>query len=79
MEKSTYRAIVNEKNCFGNGDCIRACLVGAITEGPKQIPMMCGAVELLPGKAVIDHNICNGCGDCVAVCPNQAIEMVPVS
>ena len=75
MENSTFRAMVNEKNCFGNGDCIKVCKVKAIEEGPKILPMQCGATELLPGKAIINGEICNGCGDCVAVCSYHAIEM----
>ena len=76
MENSNYRAIVNENNCFGNGDCIKVCEVKAIEEGPKRFSMACGAAELLPGKAIINAEICNGCGDCVAVCSYNAITMV---
>ncbi|QQS51763.1 MAG: 4Fe-4S binding protein [Bacteroidota bacterium] len=78
MKNSNYRAIVIENNCFGSGDCIKICKVNAIVEGPKRIPMMCGAVELLPGKAFINSEICNGCGECISVCPNQALELVAV-
>ena len=51
--------MVNEKNCFGNGDCIKVCKVKAIEEGPKILPMQCGATELLPGKAIINGEIFN--------------------
>jgi len=53
MENSNYRAIVNENNCFGNGDCIKVCEVKAIEEGPKRFSMACGAAELLPGKELL--------------------------
>ena len=42
------------------------------------MPMVCGAVDLLPGKAIINAEICNGCGDCVPVCSYHAIKMVAV-
>ena len=77
-ENSNYRAVIDDKKCYANGDCIKVCQVQAIKEGPKRFPTGCGAVELLPGKAIIDHEICNGCGDCIAVCSNHAIEMVLV-
>lgn len=34
----------------------------AIKEGPKRVPIQCGAAESMPGKAIIDETICTGCG-----------------
>ena len=78
MENSNYLAVVKERNCFGNGDCIKICKVKAIEEGPEFLPMVCGATELLPGKAIISAELCNGCGECVTACSRHAIEMIRV-
>jgi len=43
------------------------------------MPNVCGAAELLPGKAIVDTEICNGCGDCVDVCIRNAIDMILVA
>lgn len=79
MQNSNFRAVIDENKCYANGDCITVCKVKAINEGPKRIPMVCGAAELLPGKAIVDPEICNGCGDCVAVCNRNAIEMMAIN
>jgi NAD-dependent dihydropyrimidine dehydrogenase PreA subunit len=77
-KETKYIAIVDENHCYGKGDCIKVCEVKAIEEGPKRMPMVCGAVDLLPGKAIINAEICNGCGDCVDACSYHAITMMLV-
>lgn len=52
--------------CLGLGDCIKACLEGAISIDPEK------------NIAVIDWEKCNGCGLCVPECPiTNLIELVP--
>lgn len=57
---STYRSVVDQDKCTGNGDCVGVCAFGVR--------------ELVGGKArVLD---CQGYGPCVKFCPNQANHMV---
>jgi len=51
-----------EVGCLGLGDCMRACLFGAITIGPE-------------GYAVVDEDKCVGCGACEAACPRGIIRV----
>ncbi len=52
---------IDEKLCNGNGLCVKACPVGAIT--------------LKNGQAVIDHEKCDLDGICIPACPNEAIAL----
>ena len=49
--------------CLGYGDCISACIFGAIVKNPET-----GLVEVNPDK-------CTACGACVKACPKQLIEL----
>ncbi|MEG2758521.1 MAG: Fe-S cluster domain-containing protein, partial [Rikenellaceae bacterium] len=49
--------------CLGMGDCVEACLFGALTIDPKT------------GLPVVDQDKCTACGACVAACPKQIIEL----
>lgn len=51
--------------CLGDGDCVRACMFGAITVNPET------------GLAEVDEDKCTGCGACVKACPRQVIELRP--
>ncbi|MBN2031917.1 MAG: FAD-dependent oxidoreductase [Deltaproteobacteria bacterium] len=48
--------------CLGEGDCVRACLFGAIRMGPDGYP-------------VVDKNRCVGCGACARACPKGILEV----
>jgi Na+-translocating ferredoxin:NAD+ oxidoreductase RNF subunit RnfB len=65
-QRSNYRAVLQEENCVGCGDCVERCQVHAITQDPN-------------GIAIIGRERCIGCGLCVTRCPSDAIELVPVS
>ncbi len=53
---------VDQNICTGCGNCIKACLTGAL--------------QLVNGKArLIDERRCDGFGSCIAVCPNNAISL----
>jgi len=48
--------------CEGLGDCVEACVFGALKMGADGIP-------------VVDGEKCTGCGKCVNVCPKDVIEL----
>lgn len=50
--------------CLGCGDCIDACIYGAISISDK-------------GCAIVDKEKCVGCGECVFACPSHIIELIP--
>jgi len=53
---------VDQNKCTGCGNCVKACLTGAL--------------QLVDGKAMlIDEKRCDGFGSCIAVCPNNAISL----
>ena len=49
-------------SCIGYGDCVKACLFGAITT--------------VNGIAVFNKEKCTGCGLCVKACPRRVITLV---
>ena len=52
--------------CLGLGDCVRACLFGALSLGPDGFP-------------VVDEEKCVGCGACERTCPKDIIEVKTAS
>jgi len=48
--------------CLGLGTCVRACLFGALSMGPDNLP-------------VVDPDLCTGCGACERVCPKHIITL----
>lgn len=52
--------------CLGLGTCARACPFGAITMGPKGLP-------------VVNDEKCTGCGTCERVCPKHIIKLTSVT
>ncbi|MBR2390924.1 MAG: 4Fe-4S binding protein [Clostridia bacterium] len=50
--------------CLGCGDCVKACVYGAISISKK-------------GCAIVDAEKCVGCGECVSTCPNKLISLIP--
>ena len=53
---------VDTNTCTGCGDCVNACLTGAL--------------QLVNDKAtLIDEKICDGFGSCIAACKQDAIRL----
>ena len=50
--------------CLGCGDCVKACVYGAVSISKK-------------GCAIVDKTKCVGCGECVDACPNKLIALIP--
>lgn len=48
--------------CIGLGSCVKACMFGAISMGPDELP-------------IIDKNKCTACGKCVRACPKTIITL----
>lgn len=51
--------------CVGCGDCVTACIFGAISMNP------------VTGLPEVDENKCTACGACTKVCPKAIIEIRP--
>lgn len=49
--------------CLGCGDCVSACMFGAISMDP------------VTGLPVVDDTKCTGCGACAKACPKHVIEI----
>ncbi len=67
LEKSRFRAEIDQNLCNGCQDCVERCFFGAIEM--KQFPP---AKKL---KAALDPDDCFGCGLCVVSCNPEAITM----
>ncbi|HAQ61397.1 TPA: hypothetical protein DCR49_05275 [Candidatus Delongbacteria bacterium] len=50
--------------CLGFGDCVEACLFGAMGMGENGLPF-------------VDDSKCVGCGACVKACPKGVMKMMP--
>lgn len=54
--------VVDKNKCTGCGNCVKACLTGAL--------------ELANGKCrLVDERLCDGYGSCIAVCPHHALRL----
>ena len=67
LEKSRFRAVVDDELCTGCEECIDRCFFGAI----EMIH-----ITSKESKAVIDQDKCFGCGLCVIACDFDALTMV---
>ena len=67
LEKSRFRAAVDDELCTGCEECIDRCFFGAI----EMIH-----ITSKESKAVIDQDKCFGCGLCVIACDFDALTMV---
>ena len=63
---SGHLAVIDPEICLGCGECVEACLYGAIALEDGAEP-----------KARITEHACEGCGVCVRVCPSEAIAFPP--
>ena len=52
--------------CLGLGSCVSACQFGALSMGPKGLP-------------VVDEARCTGCGACERACPKGIINLLSVT
>ncbi len=60
-QHSDVSPVVVVGRCVGCGDCVNACLTGAIS--------------VRNNKAVIENSLCVGCASCIAACGRNAIEL----
>jgi Pyruvate/2-oxoacid:ferredoxin oxidoreductase delta subunit len=67
LEKSRFRAVVDQEECTGCNDCVDRCFFGAID--------LVRSPETKKTTAVIDTDKCYGCGVCVVDCPYDAMSM----
>ena len=68
LEKSRFRAVVDDDLCTGCEECVERCFFDAIT--------MSKAAKPKDTKAIIDTEKCFGCGLCVVACDFDALTMV---
>jgi Pyruvate/2-oxoacid:ferredoxin oxidoreductase delta subunit len=68
LEKSRFRAVMDDDMCTGCEECVGRCFFDAIT--------MSKAAKSKDTKAIIDTNKCFGCGLCVVACDFDALSMV---
>ena len=67
LEKSRYRASIDQYFCTDCGDCVEKCPFGAVE--------MRDASTGDEPKPVIELEKCFGCGVCVVGCPSEALTM----
>lgn len=67
VDPSRFKAVIDEDECTGCGECHERCYFGAIdwTDGEGSI-------------SAIDAEKCMGCGLCTVTCPTEAITMEEV-
>ena len=70
---SSFIAQVDEAQCVGCKQCVKACHVNAIEMTPVETSDSDGKQR---SKAVIDESICLGCGVCVLKCSTGALKLV---
>jgi len=72
LNKSSFRAIVNQEICQGCPDCVARCRFEAIKVKADPASEEC--------KALVDSKKCFGCGQCVLSCPVPgALKLEPVA
>ena len=60
--RSRYIVTVDAERCIGCGECVKACLTGAL--------------QIINGVSqLIDERLCDGFGSCIAACKNDAIRL----
>lgn len=52
--------------CLGFGNCVKACMFGALVIGPNGLP-------------IVDEKLCTGCGACAVACPQNIISLTSVT
>ena len=53
---------IDREKCTGCGECVRACLTGAL--------------KIVDGKSrLVDERLCDGFGSCIAACKYNAIRL----
>ncbi len=62
LQKSRFRAAVDENLCIGCKDCVERCFFGAISMNSSSV-------------STIDESKCFGCGLCAIVCEADALTM----
>ena len=67
-------AYVDEEQCRGCGECIKACEYGAIELIDKEVTGVAGWGPLKIKVANVKAVVCKGCGACNVVCPTGAIS-----
>lgn len=61
-KKARFIIAVDREKCQGCGNCVKACLTGAL--------------QLVDGKAkLVDEKLCDGFGSCITVCPANALRL----
>ncbi|MEM2750746.1 MAG: 4Fe-4S binding protein, partial [Nitrososphaerales archaeon] len=62
VKKKRLIVIICKNKCTGCGNCVKACLTGAL--------------QIINGKSkLVNERLCDGFGSCIAVCPNNAIKL----
>ncbi|MGQ9469243.1 MAG: ATP-binding protein [Nitrososphaerales archaeon] len=62
LKKSRFIVAIDPDICTGCGNCVKACLTGAL--------------QIIDGKSkLIDEKLCDGFGSCIAACENNAIRL----
>jgi len=62
VKKKRLIVAIDTTRCTGCGNCVKACLTGAL--------------QIVNGKAkLVDERLCDGFGSCIAACQNNAIKL----